>query len=407
MQLAFHMVATGTQVGGRAIVTYGCSFYTLSAIRSLGRRGVQVIAGDRHPLTPSELSRHTVANFCYPDPEHDSEQFLAALEDAVRKHAPVGAEPYVLLPMHRESLLIALNRHRFEPHIRMLIPDRSALELVQDEDRVRRHAREHGVPVAPAVRSGDESCVVYCVSALFSRGRLLASLTFRHSEHGRGQNSLLGAAACVRTPRLEKWMAVLFGSLGWQGLAHAYFCKDSSHGLGTGLIRINPQFSEGLFDAIAAGIDYPWLFYRLAADADMPARQGLFQARAETPVLSLLGMIGEIADSESALEHLEARWRGAGVTLAETGAWQASQRLFRSLRGSCDASVRLNRVQKLLRENQCMIKEILDDEDPVPALAILYELARFVRHGRLEPTFPGGNGGMNAAPEQRHHPRSP
>jgi hypothetical protein len=402
MQLAFHMVATGMQVGGRALVTYGCSFYTLSAIRSLGRRGVQVIAGDRHPLTPCELSRYTVASFCYPDPERDPEQFLAGLEEAVRRHAPAGAEPYVLLPMHRETLLIALHRERFEPYIRMLVPDSAALELVDDEDRVRRHARAQGVPVASAGWPGDDPCVLYCVSALFSRGRLCASTTFRRTEHGCTQNSLLGVADGVRTPCLEKWMIAFFGSLGWHGLAHAYFRSDGSHELGAGLLRINPHFSAGLFDVIAAGIDYPWLLYRLSLDADMPALQGPFRARAETPVLCLLGMIGEIADSESALARLETRWRGTGVALVKTDPWQACQRLFRKLRGSCDASVRLNRVQKLLRENQGAIKEILDDEDPVPALAILYELAHFVRHGRLEPAFPGGEG-MNAASGRREH----
>lgn len=369
-------------------MTYGCSFYTVSTIRSLGRRGIEVIAGDRYPLTPSRLSPYTTDTFCYPDPEYDAERFLAALEQAVRDLAPVTAAPYVLLPMHRESLLIALHQHRFAPHIRVLLPDRRALELIQDPERMVRHAHAQGVPVVPAgTADGGEYAICY-VSALFSRGRLRASVAYRHDAPGRG--SLLGTGECVHAPYLDQWMRALFGSLGWHGLAHAMFRWDQGSGPGVGLLQANPYFFQGLFDVIAAGVDYPWLLYLLTADSDTLLRPDQLCVRAETPVLCLLGMIGEIAESESALERLETRWRGAGIVLCRTSAWQACQGLLQRLRGSFDATVRLNRVQKLLRENQAIFKAILDDEDPFPALAILYQLARFVRHGRLEPAFPGG-----------------
>ena len=41
---------------GRAIVTFARGWQTLVAVRSLGRRGVEVITGDLYPMTPASLS---------------------------------------------------------------------------------------------------------------------------------------------------------------------------------------------------------------------------------------------------------------------------------------------------------------------------------------------------------------
>ena len=54
--------------------------------------------------------------------ETDPEQFLRDLEEAVREYAPHDGRPYVLMPVFREIDLIARNRERFEPTIKVAAP---------------------------------------------------------------------------------------------------------------------------------------------------------------------------------------------------------------------------------------------------------------------------------------------
>ena len=51
-----------------AIVTYGRGWPALTAVRSLGRRGVKVVCGDSVACAPSFFSRHCSKSFRYPDP---------------------------------------------------------------------------------------------------------------------------------------------------------------------------------------------------------------------------------------------------------------------------------------------------------------------------------------------------
>ena len=64
------------QPSGRAIVTFARGWQTLVAVRSLGRRGVEVVTGDEYPMTPGSLSKYSKASFRYPDPASDPVGFL-------------------------------------------------------------------------------------------------------------------------------------------------------------------------------------------------------------------------------------------------------------------------------------------------------------------------------------------
>ncbi len=75
------------QSAGRAIVTFARGWQTLVAVRSLGRRGVEVVAGDHYSMTPGSLSKYCTAKFKYPDPDRDPEGLLDALEAVVLEHA--------------------------------------------------------------------------------------------------------------------------------------------------------------------------------------------------------------------------------------------------------------------------------------------------------------------------------
>ena len=96
----------------KAILTFARGWNALAAARSLGRRGVQIIAGDEYRFAPASFSRYTVESFLYPNPDNDPEGFLAKLEEVIRHHYVAGEE-YVLMPFHKETYLISANRARF------------------------------------------------------------------------------------------------------------------------------------------------------------------------------------------------------------------------------------------------------------------------------------------------------
>ena len=107
---------------GRVIVTYARGWQSLAVTRSLGRRGVEVITADEVAMTPASFSKYSTASFTYPDCSKNPDEFLDKLESEIIKHKPDDPDtPYVLMPIHKETYLIAKHRERFETHIRVPI----------------------------------------------------------------------------------------------------------------------------------------------------------------------------------------------------------------------------------------------------------------------------------------------
>ena len=117
----------------RAIVTFSRGWQALAITRSLGRQGVEVFCGEEAPFAPCFFSKYCKDSFIYPSLSDDPEAFLDFLEEKVRELKPDGDEPYVLLPVHRETWLIAEHRERFEPHIR--VPLTSHDNMVRTHDK--------------------------------------------------------------------------------------------------------------------------------------------------------------------------------------------------------------------------------------------------------------------------------
>ena len=124
---------TTSAPAGRAIITYARGWQSLAATRSLGRRGVEVVTSDEYALTPASFSRYSVADFRYPNSSQEPERFLDVLEEKILEHRPADGAPYVLMPVHKETYLIARNRERFEPHIHVPIPSIECIEQVHNK----------------------------------------------------------------------------------------------------------------------------------------------------------------------------------------------------------------------------------------------------------------------------------
>jgi predicted ATP-grasp superfamily ATP-dependent carboligase len=429
---------------GRAIVTYSRSWHALAAIRSLGRRGVEVIAGDEYAVTPGALSRHTIGRFQYPAEGLDPAGFLDALEEAVDRFAPPSGVPYVIVPMHEDTYLIAKERARFDGKILVPLPGGTECDLVKHKGRLVRHARSQGVAMPPtwlpesvdalrheldqialpayvklpestagigiekvdtreelleaftklAASAGSPEAMPvvqaavggedYCVTALFDRGALKASLTYKNvltfpRDHGPG-----AVRETVVAPKLERIAVELLRPLAWHGMAQLDFRWTGRDEDEAPLIEVNPRFFGGLFQAIASGVDYPWLLFCLAAHGRVDPPQHIeIGTRTEAPVVGLLATLSEILEQHSRIEELESAWHAAKHQLGLGRAGQALKTLLLGLEESVDVAGRIEHVREVLESNSQNLSMLFDSDDPLPVLGVIYPLAVFVRHGKL------------------------
>jgi len=127
-----------------AVVTFNSHITGLAVARSLGRRGVPVIALDPDPQAYAFASKFTTVAALCPYVLADEDAFidyLCALGDAL-------ARPAVLFPTNDEWVL-AINRHRARLEERFLIPfsGPEIVEPVLDKARLYRTARELDIPI--------------------------------------------------------------------------------------------------------------------------------------------------------------------------------------------------------------------------------------------------------------------
>ena len=442
---------------GRVIVTFARGWQALVAVRSLGRRGVEVIAEDQYAMTPASLSKFCAKPFRYPDPSNEPEAFLDALEEVVVKNKPDDGRPYVLMPIHKESYLIARHRDRFEPHIQLALPGIEEILQVHNKGTLAAYAQDRGLPTPhtwlpasveefhagldkmelPAfvkiresasgvgirkvdtveelentflefinhfeLRDGDLPIVQglvpgedYCVTTLFNRGRLEACMTYRNL---RAYPSDRGAGVMretVSAPAMEKIAADTLGPLNWHGVAELDFRWEGETTTPPSLIEVNPRFWGGLIQAVESGWDYPWLVYQLAATGTVELDgERRTDVKTETPVLALLATLQELSHSERGNAALKEGWQLAKAEFRDGSKRAGLKALLGSLKTGLNPVARLKEVQRVLSDHKDNVYDVLSREDPGPALGIFFPLAVFLKHGRVNLELITGEGRPN------------
>jgi predicted ATP-grasp superfamily ATP-dependent carboligase len=299
----------------RVLVTDAGRGSAISVIRSLGRRGVEVLAAASNRLSPGFFSRYAAGRIIYPDPvTHADEAVDALLRAASRRSVdlvvPVGEDIV---------LLLSKNRERFAQTARLALPDADALEVTRDKlatldlakrldvpvpgtalvataSDALRHARDLGWPVVlkpqasrvvredgravdffgvsyaadesalmAEMRSFEGRCSVllqeYCngegcgIGALMSRGKPL--LAFQHRRLR--EVPFTGGPSSFREsvpldPTLFDYAMRLLGALQWTGPAMVEFKLTSD---GAKLMEINGRIWGSLPLAVMSGVDLP------------------------------------------------------------------------------------------------------------------------------------------------------
>jgi predicted ATP-grasp superfamily ATP-dependent carboligase len=282
----------------KVLVTDAGYKHAVAAIRSLGRRGVEVVAGAPGRSAQGLYSRFTHERLFLP-PSSETETFAGALAEAsltrgIDAVLPIGYWSTVACARHRTSLPSGLH---------VAVADWSAMEIASDKSRTLEFAERQGVSIPrtyasaaevdrfPVVVKGrvDSGRVRYVRSrsdldaietqdavlqeyvpgdgyglyALMDHGVERAVFMHRRIREYPVTGGASTMAESFHDEKLAQAGLTLLRALGWHGVAMVEFKRDQRDD-SYRLMEINPKFWGSLDLAIASGVDFPWLTVQLA-----------------------------------------------------------------------------------------------------------------------------------------------
>ena len=309
-------------MSGWVLLTDAQQRKTLAAARSLGIRGVKVMAAEETRWATSLFSRYCCRSFVYPNPKKNPDGFMRWLLGTLERF-PCN----VLFPMDDNVLeVVVSHRDNIERYCKVPIPGKNAYDAAADKALSVETAREAGldcpetviprdledlhravsnlgfpVVIKPRKSSGSRGIKIvldekdllesytnvhkqypyplvqeylgtgdrYDVCLLFNRSsQLKASFVqkeIRHFPLGKGPSTVQES---VWRPDLVEKAAGLLQKLKWYGVAEVEFMVDPRDGKAK-FMEINPRFWGSLHLSILAGVDFPWLLYKLVIDGDV------------------------------------------------------------------------------------------------------------------------------------------
>lgn len=341
-----------------AIVTNARSRIAYNVARSLARRGVDVFAGDFVPKTMTAASRYVRDAFLYPSPFRDADGFIRVLaEEIERRRADV------LMPVYEETFLVARHKDALSQIVKLAVPDYAQILVAHNKDQWERVAATLGIPVPRSCsrddlangavplrdlrfpvlikpkqgggawgieeaatpealearlaaplwqgRAWDRFFVqekiagdTHCIGMLFRRGQVRAKVAYRQLRDFPVTGGQATLRVSLRSERAEALLQQLLEHLDWHGPCQADFIVERATGVPY-LIDVNPRLWGSLVQAIASGVDFPYLIYRMAVDGDVePVRS--FETGVVTRWLGgdLAALPGRLKRSPSAMATL-------------------------------------------------------------------------------------------------------
>ena len=426
---------------GRVIITYGRSLMALVIARSLAERGVEVIACDDVGMTVCSFSRHVQETFTVAPWESEPEQFLQDLEAAMLDYAPGDKRPYVLMPVFREIDLIAANRARFEPLIKLAAPTIESIEMVtpkhhlaeltararldaprswrpQTREELRELAPELSFPVIikPVDGAGGRgvSCVAtieraeeqaaalgfetppllqecidgedYCVAVLARAGELKAIMAYRNVSTFPREAGAGAVRETVDAAPFRDTVAALLDATQWDGVAQIDFRWSGKPKEAPKLIEVNARFWAGIFHSVESGVDFPWLLYRQTIGEDVgPEDEADIGATTKAAGAWLLAAIEDVAASDPHFNAASEAWRQAKANVKSGDLLVAFEKAGEATKEAFNLGRAMEELRHTLRALEDTPSELSEAHDPMVGLGALFVLSSLVRHGRLPP----------------------
>jgi predicted ATP-grasp superfamily ATP-dependent carboligase len=316
---------------GSVLVTDASERTALAVIRSLGKRGIKVIAADTTRFNAGFLSKYCTQKVIYPSPIEDKEKFVRSLLRLVK-----NIKLDLLMPITDLTMIPILERkEEFEQYVKVAAPPHEVAMKAYDKFQTISIAEKCGVPhpktfiiddvktlreVAselnyPAVikprmkvfwKNGRAIMMkVTSINYAYNKGDLLykynmlmnklkgitSSDFFLVQEYVQGvgygvevlmddssnlialfmhkrlrEYPVTGGASTLRVSvwnrRLAEYSIRLLKEMNWQGVAMVEFKLDEKNG-SANLMEINGRFWGSLPLAINAGVDFPYLLYKV------------------------------------------------------------------------------------------------------------------------------------------------
>lgn len=305
------------------IVTNAKSRIAYNIVRSLGEKNIDVITSDFVPLSMSFASKYSKGNFIYPSPfSPDHNSFVTSIISAVKRY---GSQ--VLIPVSEETFLVSKNKHLLSEHIRMVVPDYDQILTAHNKDRWELIATKLGVKVPQTfdpVKIADDPCMqvdlpfplllkpkqggggwgmsqinsseelkkclqqdsyfnlgwdrfylqrkiegeTHCVAMLLNDGKLRAKVAYKQLREYPIKTGQATFRISLSSPQAEENLQLLLEHLLWHGICQADFIIEKNTGQPY-LIDLNPRFWGSLVQGIASGVDFPFLYYKIALEGDV------------------------------------------------------------------------------------------------------------------------------------------
>lgn len=334
-------------------VTNSDARQALAIIRSLGKKGIKVTAGDCKKLSIGFFSKYCDKKVLYPSPLKNPELFKKSLLRYVANN-----EVDVLIPVSSSAVYtVSCSLDIFSRYTSVPIPPYETVMKAFDKASTVRIAEaiprpktympkkisevhalakkvDYPIVVKPRVSSGSRGLKyatnpaellyhfettaekygpplvqefipgneMYGVSALLNKDSKPRAV-FVHKRIR--QFPITGGPSTYRVsvskPSLAKLGLRLLEEMKWYGVAMVEFKVDLRDGKPK-LIEVNPRFWGSLSLAIAAGVDFPYLLYKMAIEGDV---QPVFNYKVGVKARSLLfGDVFHFMASPSRLELL-------------------------------------------------------------------------------------------------------
>lgn len=304
-------------MGKKALITDGLLRKSLSATRSLGRKGIKTVVGEYSWLSPSGFSKYCKKRVKYPDPKLKSNQFLEwLLFQLAEENVPV------FLPMDDAVMDIAMeNLETIKIRSRCILPSKYAYNVASDKYETMKLAIQEKVPcpatylpksegelldiantamfplvIKPRKSSGSRGIRIvedsksllkvfheikndypdpmiqewiplgdrYDVCILFDQNHeVKATFVQKEIRHFPIQIGPSTVQESVQYGKLSELSVQLLKSLNWSGIVEVEFMIDPRTGQPV-LMEINPRFWNSLELAVQSGVDFPYLYYQLS-----------------------------------------------------------------------------------------------------------------------------------------------
>jgi len=308
----------------KVLITDAGFKHSLAATRSLGKKGIEVIAASERRFCMSFFSKYCIKHYIYSDPANELD-FIKDILEIIKKEKcdvflPIGYTPCKLASKYKKDL---------EAHVKIGIADYEYMQIAADKNKTNEFAEKNGIPIPKTmypksiedlekvstalqypivIKAPEESGLVkyannkqeleklyekicdehneqikegkfpqvqeyisgegYGFFALFNNGEPRAIFAHKrlHEYPKTGGPSTM--AKSVYDPKLNKLGIKLLKALNWHGVAMVEFKKDEIDGEFK-LIEVNPKFWGSLDLSIVSGVDFPYLTCKMCIDGDI------------------------------------------------------------------------------------------------------------------------------------------